>query len=116
MKEYFSWNWLINPTQKPATDDTDANFWKSRNISPQETVFVEKPSSKYFFNYFSFQNWKLTNSLEIPIYLIEKCKKMNIIELVKIVVNEDIEFIYVIKEDFYNKNTGITFPDQDFIF
>lgn len=116
LKEYFSWNWLINPTQKPATDDTDANFWKSRNISPQETVFVEKPSSKYFFNYFSFQNWKLTNSLEIPIYLIEKCKKMNIIELVKIVVNEDIEFIYVIKEDFYNKNTGITFPDQDFIF
>lgn len=116
LKEYFSWNWLINPKQITATDDTDANFWKSRNITPQETVFVEKPTSKFFYNYFSFQNWKLTNSLEIPIYLIEKCKKMNIIELVEIMINEEIELIYVIKEGFYGRNIGIAFPDQGIIF
>lgn len=113
LKEYFSWNWLINPKQITATDETETNFWKSRNIAPQDTVFVEKPTSKFFYNYFSFQNWKINNSLELPVYLIEKGKKMHMIDLEKIRIKEDYEIIYVIREGFYNNEKGATFLEED---
>jgi CRISPR-associated endonuclease/helicase Cas3 len=116
LKEYFSWNWLINPKQITATDDTDTNFWRSRNIAPQDTVFVEKPTSKFFYNYFSFQNWKLNSSLELPVYLIEKGKKLHMIDLEKIRIKEEEEIIYVIREGFYNKTKGVTFMEEDQIF
>jgi CRISPR-associated endonuclease/helicase Cas3 len=113
LKEYFSWNWLINPKQKTASDDMATNFWKSRNIAPQDTAFVTKPKSKFFYNYFDFQNWKLQNSLELPIYLIEKGKKLFMIDLVEIWIKDEKEFIYVIREGFYNGTTGVTFIEND---
>lgn len=115
LKEYFSWNWLINPKQITATDDTDTNFWRSRNIAPQDTVFVEKPTSKFFYNHFSFQNWKLNNSLELPVYLIEKAKSLKIIALEKIWIKDEEERIYIIHEGFYNNEVGVRFNDEGFI-
>jgi len=112
LKEYFLWNWLINPKQVTATDDTDANFWRSRNIAPQDTVFVQKPESNFFYNYFEFQNWKLQNSLELPIYLIEKGKKQHMINIEKIWIKDDEEIIFVIREGFYNKTKGVTFIEE----
>ncbi len=113
LKEYFSWNWLINPKQITATDDTDTNFWKSRNITPQDTVFIEKPALKYFNNYFGFQIWKLQNSFELPIYLIEKGKKKHMIDLETILINDEKVGIYVIREGFYNKEKGLDIADTE---
>ncbi len=107
LKEYFSWNWLVNPKQITATDDTNTNFWKSRNIAVQDTVYVEEPPSNFFYNYFSFQNWKLNNSLELPVYLIEKGKKLHIIDLINIKIKEENESIYVIRKGFYDKIKGV---------
>jgi len=107
LKEYFSWNWLFNPKQITTTDDTGTNFWKSRNIAAQDTVYVEEPPSKIFNNYFSLQNWKLNNSLELPIYLIERCKKLHIIDLINIRFKEENESIYVIRKGFYDKIKGV---------
>jgi len=45
LKEYFSYNWLINPKQNTNVDDTDTNFWRSRNIDPHDTVFIGNLSS-----------------------------------------------------------------------
>lgn len=115
LKEYFSWNWLINPTQVPKTDDHDANFWRSRNIAPQDTVFIAKPASKIFYNYFGYQSWKLKNSIELPVYLIEKGKKLNMIDLVRVKIYEDDELIYVIREGFYDNEVGVRFNDEGFI-
>lgn len=113
LKEYFSWNWLINPTQVSAIDDTGTNFWKSRNIAPQDTVYIEKPFSNTFYNYFSFQNWKLKNSLELPVYLIEKGKKLHMIDLVLVKIKEECERIYVIREGFYNSEKGAIFLEEN---
>ena len=109
LKEYFSWNWLINPKQKTATDDTDTNFWKSRNIVPQDTVFVQKPITNFFYHYFNFQNWKLNNSLELPIYLIEKGISNHMIDLMKITVKDETIHIYVLRNGFYDSDYGIKF-------
>jgi len=114
LKEYFSWNWLINPKQITATEDTDTNFWRSRNIAPQETVFVEKPTSKFFYNYFGFQNWKLNNSLELPVYIIERGKRLHMIDLVRIWIKDDEEVIYVVREGYYNSVEGLHFLDTEF--
>jgi len=113
LKEYFLWNWLINPKQMTVTDDTNTNFWRSRNIAPQDMVFVTKPESNYFYNYLSFQNWKLSNSLELPVYLIEKIKKLHMIDLETIWINDNKENIYVIREGFYNKEKGIALFEKD---
>ena len=113
LKEYFSFNWLINPKQKTGTDDTDTNFWRSRNILPQDTVYVAHPESNFFYNYYSFQNWKLSNSLELPVYLIEKIKKLHMIDLETIWINDNKEVVYVIRDGFYNKKNGIVFPGND---
>jgi CRISPR-associated endonuclease/helicase Cas3 len=107
LKEYFSWNWLITSQQISAVDDTGTNFWKSRDIAPQDTVFVASPESKYFNNYFEFQSWKLENSTELPVYLIEKGQKQNMIEMQQIWIKDEIEIIRVIRNGFYNFDKGI---------
>lgn len=113
LKEYFSWNWLINPKQITATDDTDTIFWRSRNIAPQDTVFIQKPESKFFYNYFDFQNWKLQNSVELPVYLIEKGRKLNMIDSYTIWIKDDKEFIQVIRSEFYNFEKGASFIEEN---
>ncbi|MEN6453199.1 MAG: CRISPR-associated helicase Cas3' [Prolixibacteraceae bacterium] len=113
LKEYFQFNWLINPMQVPATNEVDTNFWRSRNIEPQDTVFVREPEFKYFHNYLRLQNWKLRNSVELPVYLIEKGRKQHMIDIQKINVRDEEEMIYVIREGFYDEKKGVTFTEGE---
>lgn len=114
LKDSFRCNWLINPMQKTAEDDIDTNQWRSRNIMPQDSVFVEKPESYYFRNYLEYQSWKLNAAIEIPIYLIEKYKKNHIIEEpYKITIGEDELYILVVREGFYDFEKGISLPIND---
>lgn len=113
LKEYFSYNWLINPMQVTATDNTDTNFWRSRNIAPQDIVFVKQPESKFFYNYLDFQSWKLKNSLELPVFLIEKGRKLNMVDIQRIFIKDEEEIIYVIRKGFYNRTKGVTFMEED---
>ena len=113
LKEYFSYNWLISPKQQSKDDDTDTNYWKSRDIAAQDTVFVSAPETIYFNSYLSYQNWKLSNSIELPVYLIEKGKKNHMIDLKSIKIKDEPETIWVIREGFYNKHRGVTFIEDD---
>jgi CRISPR-associated endonuclease/helicase Cas3 len=107
LKEYYKNNWLINSKQISNKDDSGVNFWKSRDIPPQETVFVSIPENKYFSNYLGYQDWKLKNGLELPIYLIDKGKKNFVIDLMEVVVKEDMEHLFVIREGFYTIEKGV---------
>lgn len=106
LKDYFRYNWLINSKQISRKDDTGVNFWKSRNILPQETVFIGMPESTYFNNYLSYQNWKIHNSLELPVYLVEKGKKNYMIDLKDISIKNEKQTICVIREGFYSFKKG----------
>jgi CRISPR-associated endonuclease/helicase Cas3 len=106
LKEYFSYNWLISPKQQSKDDDTDTNYWKSRDIAAQDTVFVSEPETNYFNSYLCYQNWKLSNSFELPVYLIEKGKKNHMIDLKRIKIKDETETIWIIREGFYNKYKG----------
>jgi CRISPR-associated endonuclease/helicase Cas3 len=116
LKDSFRNNWLINPMQKMLQDDTDSNMWKSRNIPPQDTVFVQKPESPFFKNYFEFQSWKLGCSLDVPVYLIEKYKKESILDIITVYIGEDKEEIRIVRENFYHFEKGIIVPSKDQFF
>lgn len=107
LKELFITNWLINPMQNSTVDDIDTNDWKSRDIPPQDTLYVEKPENKYFSSYFEFQEWKIYNSVEVPLYLIEKYDKANMLDTEKIHVNDEKWVIKIIKEGYYTFEKGI---------
>jgi CRISPR-associated endonuclease/helicase Cas3 len=113
LKDYFTTNWLINPKQILDKDDTEANFWKSRDIAANDTVFVSKPKLTHYLNYMDFQCWKIYNSIDIPIYMIKKMIKAHIIDSIKVIVCEDIQNLFIIREGFYNKEMGIEFPDEN---
>jgi CRISPR-associated endonuclease/helicase Cas3 len=109
-------NWLINPQQTVATDDTDTVFWKSRDIVMNETVFVNRPTSTHFLNHLDFQCWKIYNSIDLPMYFVSRGLKKNMIDIVDVFICEERQQIYVVREGFYNDEVGIQFPKEDDVF
>ncbi len=112
LKSYFTMNWLINPQQKSAKDDDSVNFWRSRDIMPQDTVFIQKPDSRLFLNYLEFQNWKIYNSVELPIYIIHNGMKQHKIDIINIKIKDEEMNIYVIREGFYGSELGAVFIEE----
>lgn len=111
LEEYFMLNWLIGSKEMTKEDDTSNQFWKSRDIPAQETVFVSKPQSTYFKNWHDFQEYKVSMSIEIPLYLIQKALKQHIIDVVNVSIGteeEQKETIYVIRKGFYTTFLGFT--------
>lgn len=107
LKLMFMNNWLINPEEKWQEDDTCANNWSSRNIAPQGLAFVRRPDSPYFRNYSEYTEFQLSESVSMPTYLLERGRKAHKIDLHKITIGSDEPFfINVIREGFYNFNTG----------
>jgi CRISPR-associated endonuclease/helicase Cas3 len=113
LKRDFRNNWLINPMNTLSIDDNDTNQWRSRDIGAQDIIFVERPATIYFRNYFDFQSWKLEHSISIPVYLIRKYEKNSILERLTILIGEDEESILVVKVGFYNIERGISLPKED---
>lgn len=111
LEEYFMYNWLIGSREMVNEDDTSNQFWKSRDIPPQDSVFVCKPQSTYFKSWHNFQEYKVSTSIEIPLYLIQKALKQHIIDIVNVSIGTDEEqkvSLNVIREGFYNKALGFT--------
>lgn len=115
LKEYFKNNWLISPMQQSSEFNTDTNYWKSRDIAPNDIVYISQPDEKSLLNYFSFQNWKLSNSIELPKYLIEEGIRKNMIDIKRYRVfnDEEIQLLYVIREGFYDKYRGVNFREGE---
>ena len=109
LEEYFMYNWLIGSKERTKEDDTSNQFWKSRDIPPQETVFVCEPENAHFKNWHEFQEFKIATSIEIPVYLIQKAKKSHLLDSMEISIGFDYrDCIFVIREGFYDKDFGFT--------
>lgn len=112
LQESFKDNWLINPMEKPGKDDGSTNFWKSRDIGPQDVVYTEAPNNAYFHSYSDFMSFQLQKSLALPVYLIGKIQnKLDMKEVY--IANETIK-IRIIRDGFYNSEIGLkTSEDKD---
>lgn len=111
LEEYFMWNWLIGSKERTKEDDTSNQFWKSRDILPQESVYVMKPDNLHFKNWHDFQEYKLVSSIEIPSYLLQKAIKQHIVDSCEMSIGfEQNETIFIIRKGFYDDILGFSFP------
>lgn len=114
-------NWMIVSGQH--TDEEDASVsgeWKSRDIPPQETVFVSLPESAEGYqddkNAYPFRNWddfrsyQLEYGISCPIYIIEQAKKLKQLISFKYQIGDDeeeIKFLWIAAPGIYQPDTGL---------
>ena len=109
LKEQFAYNWIVLPNANSEIDDTETLFWKSRDIDNNVTVLTANPKSKYFTNYMEWQEFKNENSVDLPIYLIRKGKKLSKIYQSKIYLKDEEMDVWRTHEGVYEFETGLFF-------
>ena len=72
LKEQFAYNWIVLPKANSEIDDKETVFWKSRDIDNSTTVLTDFPENPYFSNYMDWQEFKISNSVDLPNYIIQK--------------------------------------------
>lgn len=109
LEESFTYNWLIGPKSVAEIDDTNTEFWQSRDIEPQDSVFVRTPDSLYFAHWRDFQEWKIATSIDLPLYMIKDgFEKTHTIDQIEVSIGyNDKQTIFVVCDGFYDSNKGI---------
>ncbi|GAB3571433.1 hypothetical protein GCM10027578_29660 [Spirosoma luteolum] len=117
LKLLFITNWLIGSMTTAREDDTETAFWRSRDIVGNDTVFVKKLEQTHFKNWSEFSEAKNDQSIELPVYLIEKGRKLGIIISKEVVINDEPVNIYLADKGQYDKEIGFATlaPTDDFL-
>lgn len=105
LKEKFTSNWIILPQELSMEDDSESNDWKSRDISGNETIFINLPEENFYY-WQDFQEFKLENSIDLPGYLVKKALKDGRIKSLSIKVDDDTMNIYYTINS-YSSETGL---------
>lgn len=114
LRSYFVYNWLIKPREKTDKNDIDTIFWKSRDIGVRSSVFIREPSCLSFRNYSSFYKYKLENAIELPLYLVEKGRRLHRIDVKTIKIGDlHIERIDILREGFYLEDIGVNLIEEE---
>jgi CRISPR-associated endonuclease/helicase Cas3 len=107
LKTKFVNNWVILPLETTNEDDNESSEWKSRDISSNETVFVNFPESDFFNNWNDFMEFKLEFGIDIPYYLIKKGLENNRVSVHKVNIGEDnFQSIYIALNS-YSEEVGL---------
>jgi len=105
-------NWLIVP-QAPVLEDADAyQMWRSRDIGPTTTVFIEDPV--HFYSYDAYRSFEAEYGISCPGYLVENELRRadregvgsRIILLRRKLREDDLDMAYT---SLYDPNTGLGF-------
>jgi CRISPR-associated endonuclease/helicase Cas3 len=113
LKEQFAYNWIVLPKANSEVDDTETIFWKSRDIDNNATILTAFPENPYFVNYMEWQAFKNENSVDLPIYLIEKGKKLNKIYKSKIYLKDEEMEVWRTHLGVYEFEKGLFFSDVE---
>lgn len=112
LKEQFAYNWIVLPKANSEIDDTETVFWKSRDIGNNTTVLTDFPENPYFSNYLDWQEFKTSNSVDLPNYLIRKgIKNQNIYQSTIYLKDEEIN-IWRTHEGVYGFEKGLCLEDE----
>jgi CRISPR-associated endonuclease/helicase Cas3 len=112
LKEQFAYNWIVLPNANSEVDDTETIFWKSRDIDNNATILIAFPEKPYFTNYMEWQAFKNENSVELPVYLIEKGKKLNKIYQAKIYLKDEKMDVWRTHLGVYDFEKGLFFSEK----
>ena len=108
LKQLFITNWIIGSMTIAREDDAETAFWRSRDIIGNDTVFVKKLEQTNFKNWSDFNAMKNDQSIELPVYLIEKGRKIGALYTETIFIDEEPTEVYVANDNFYNEKIGLT--------
>lgn len=106
LKLLFITNWLIGSMTTTREDDAETAFWRSRDIVGNDTVFVEKLEQTHFKNWSEFSAAKNDQSIELPVYLIEKGLELGVIISKEVFIDDEPISIYLAHEGQYNDQIG----------
>lgn len=113
LKEQFAYNWIVLPKANSELDDTETIFWKSRDIGNNETILTAFPENRYYHNYLDWQEFKMKNSVDLPVYLIQKGKKLYKIYQDKIYLKDDEITVWRTHEGVYEFEKGLFFEGEN---
>lgn len=114
LKQKFTSNWIVLPQELTKEDDSESSNWKSRDISGNETVFVNLPQSNFYY-WQDFQEFKLENSIDISSYIVKKAIKDGKITSTKIKVSDEEMSIYFAINS-YSPEVGLVFTGNEDVF
>lgn len=115
LKELFMKFWLIGPSNAATENDTETVDWKSRDMGFNQTVFVEYFERKHFYSWSDYFEFKADNSIELPIYLIQKGLKKNVIATKVIDVGGDRETVFHGLPGSYSFEKGFVLEGDTFL-
>lgn len=115
LKQQFACNWIVLPTSQSEVEDTQTQFWKSRNIENNATVFVKEPE-RYYNNYMDWQIFQNENAVEISVYNVRKGIASGELISTNVVIKEDEQKVYFTNKDVYNSRKGLLIKGKDSIF
>jgi CRISPR-associated endonuclease/helicase Cas3 len=106
LEESFVSNWLILPAEEMEEDKEETKSWKSRDIDPQVTVFVEIPET-YFKNYMEFQEFKNEYGVPVQAYLVDQGLKKGSLSHYQIGVRDEERTVIVANPAAYSFEEGL---------
>lgn len=115
-------NWLIVQKAEIEADDDQTKNWQSRNIPPQQEVFIHEGNVSvmngeddlFFSSWGAFREWKSQHVIGVRSYEVKTAVDNRMLESVSVPVGEDIEKIFVAKPDCYSFERGlILMPQQN---
>jgi CRISPR-associated endonuclease/helicase Cas3 len=113
LKKQFAYNWIVLPKANSELDDSETIFWKSRDIGNNETILTAFPENPHYYNYMDWQEFKMKNSVDLPIYLIQKGKKLCKIYQSSIFLKDEEIKVWRTHEDVYEFEKGLFFSENN---
>ncbi len=122
LKKLMRTNWMIVSDQFTDEDDASvSNEWKSRDIPPQDTVFVNLPAfaemnpdeenqvAYPFQNWDQFRSYQLEQGISCPKYMTGKASKLGEFIQFAYQIGDDDEkkFLWLVAEGVYKSDTGL---------
>ncbi|MGD8781951.1 MAG: CRISPR-associated helicase Cas3' [Ignavibacteria bacterium] len=115
LKKLFISNWLILPADQLDIDDDNTIEWKSRDIAPQYTVYVDVDlfnNDYYFQNRSEFRRFQIRHGVQCYDYELYQAKKNGFIDQATFYIGEDKkQALWVVNSKFYNSKRGLYFHD-----
>ena len=106
-------NWLILPANKLDENDDETATWRSRNIEPQYTVYVDFDvieSNFYFKNFGALREFQLIYGVQCYAHEFHQAREKGYIEQMTFMIGEESEVIlWLARSSFYDSKIGLHF-------
>jgi CRISPR-associated endonuclease/helicase Cas3 len=114
-------NWLIVQAAEANDNDEGTAVWRSRNIPPQQTVYVEVENDAFisgeseppFRSWGRFREWEQQHAIQVLSYECKEAIQIGTLEKRKTSIGDDEEEILVARKQCYTLERGLRLTSQE---